>query len=166
MKHKIVYNACYGGFGLSPLATKMYYEKKYPEVKLYFYIREDDYSEHVGTFRKIDDSKLKEYKEKDFSITILVKDFGETFRANEWERRSEMDNKFHEAHLYNANMEERLKRHDPVLVEIVETLGDDASGSCARLRVKEIEGTIYRIDEYDGYESVIEGYSDWISVND
>lgn len=165
MKHKIVYNACYGGFGLSPLATKMYYEKKHPEIKLYFYIKED-YSEHIGTFRKIDDSKLKEYKEKDFSITILVEDFGETFRANEWERCSEMDNKFHDAHLYNSNIEESLKRHDPVLVEIVETLGDDASGSCARLRVKEIEGTVYRIDEYDGYESVIEGYSDWISVND
>ena len=165
MKHKVVYNACYGGFGLSPLATKMYYEKKHPEIKLYFYIRED-YLEHIGTFRKIDDSKLKEYKEKDFSITILVEDFGETFRANEWERCSEMDNKFHDAHLYNSNIEESLKRHDPVLVEIVETLGDDASGSCARLRVKEIEGTVYRIDEYDGYESVVEGYSDWISVND
>lgn len=166
MKHKVVYNACYGGFGLSPLATKMYYEKKHPEIKLYFYIREDyDYSNHIGTFRKIDVSELKEYKDRD--VTILINDLGETFKANAWERNSEMDNKFHDATLYNMKVEDdELKRHDPTLVEIVETLGDDASGSCARLRIKEIEGAVYRIDEYDGYESVIEGYSDWISVND
>ena len=49
-----------------------------------------------------------------------------------------------------------IDRTDPVLVEVVETLGDLASGSCALLRIANIpEGTLYRIDEYDGNESVM-----------
>jgi hypothetical protein len=47
-----------------------------------------------------------------------------------------------------------IERHDPILVAVVEQLGDDASGSCARLLVAEIESPIYKIDEYDGSESV------------
>lgn len=49
----------------------------------------------------------------------------------------------------------RIERDDPILVEVVEKLGDKASGSCAKLRVEDIpKGTLYRIDEYDGYESI------------
>lgn len=52
-------------------------------------------------------------------------------------------------------------RHHPILVQVVEELGDRASGSCADLRIAEVEG-LYRIDEYDGSESVVspDGY-DW-----
>lgn len=50
----------------------------------------------------------------------------------------------------------RGPRHDDVLVQVVEELGESASGSCARLRIEEIEaGAMYRIDEYDGNESVM-----------
>jgi hypothetical protein len=50
---------------------------------------------------------------------------------------------------------EGVARHDPILAEIVERLGDQANGMCAKLRIKEIpSGTPYRIDEYDGSESV------------
>lgn len=51
-----------------------------------------------------------------------------------------------------------LSRHDPILVQVVEQLGSEkASGSCARLTVSDElpSGTRYRIDEYDGYESLI-----------
>jgi hypothetical protein len=44
-------------------------------------------------------------------------------------------------------------RHHPILVQVVEELGDKASGSCADLQIAEVEG-LYRIDEYDGAESV------------
>ena len=48
-----------------------------------------------------------------------------------------------------------IERTDPVLVQVVEELGELADGACARLRIKElVSGTLYRIDEYDGYESV------------
>lgn len=48
-----------------------------------------------------------------------------------------------------------LTRHDPVLIKVVETLGTDkASSDFAQLKIVKIEGYQYRIDEYDGYESV------------
>ena len=48
------------------------------------------------------------------------------------------------------------KRTDPKLISVIEELGDKASGSYAELRVVEIpeEATDWRIDEYDGTESV------------
>ena len=48
-----------------------------------------------------------------------------------------------------------LIRHDPILIQVIETLGEKANGGCADLRIEEIpSGTAYRIDEYDGIESV------------
>jgi len=49
-----------------------------------------------------------------------------------------------------------LLRHDPLLVRMVETLGEKANGDHAKLYVREIEQPLYRIDEYDGSESVEE----------
>ena len=50
-----------------------------------------------------------------------------------------------------------IPRHDPVLVEVVEKLGSKkASGDCAKLAITDISsGTMYRIDEYVGKESVM-----------
>ena len=59
-----------------------------------------------------------------------------------------------------------LPRHHPLLVKCVEELGDSADGFCSRLTVKEINGFQYRIDEYDGSESVIEPDEiEWTFVN-
>lgn len=58
-----------------------------------------------------------------------------------------------------------LNRHDPYLVQVVEELGDAASGFCGALRIEEIEGSLYRIDEYDGYESVeTPDAIDWVEI--
>lgn len=48
----------------------------------------------------------------------------------------------------------RLPRHDALLVECVEALGEAANGDYARLVVVTIKGTQYRITEYDGAEDV------------
>lgn len=45
-------------------------------------------------------------------------------------------------------------RHDPVLVQTVKELENEASGSCADLVIVTIQGNKYIIHEYDGYESV------------
>ena len=47
-----------------------------------------------------------------------------------------------------------IQRHDPVLVQIVEDLGDNVNSNHSDLCIAEIEGNKYRIDEYDGLESV------------
>jgi hypothetical protein len=45
-------------------------------------------------------------------------------------------------------------RHDPLLVSVIEALGRASSGKCADLQIETIRGDRYRIDEYDGNESV------------
>jgi len=47
-------------------------------------------------------------------------------------------------------------RHDSALVQAVEELGEDASGDMSDLRVYELSGDKYFIDEYDGSETVVE----------
>lgn len=55
-----------------------------------------------------------------------------------------------------------MKRNDPDLVQVVEELGEDASGSCAELAVVEIpEGVSWDIGEYDGLEWVAETHRTW-----
>lgn len=46
-----------------------------------------------------------------------------------------------------------LQRHDERLVSVVQALGSQANGWAADLRIAEVSGP-YRIDEYDGAESV------------
>lgn len=59
-------------------------------------------------------------------------------------------------HFTNMNHIYDIERTDPVLVQIVEQLGDKASGMCAKLRIEEVPtGSLYRIDEYDGNETVM-----------
>ena len=85
---KIVYNACYGGFGLSRKAINRYWEIQ-----------------------------------------------GEPCPKN-W---------------YDSDM----NRTDPILVQVVEELGKKASGFAADLVIEELpKGTLYRINECDGYESI------------
>ena len=59
-----------------------------------------------------------------------------------------------------------LPRHDPVLIQAIEEVGlDKASGNCAKIRLETLsEGDRYRIEEYDGNETVITDYSDmgWV----
>lgn len=52
---------------------------------------------------------------------------------------------------------DNVDRTDPRLIEVVETLGDEASGRAARLRIVNIpnDSTDWELDEYDGAESVI-----------
>lgn len=51
---------------------------------------------------------------------------------------------------------DEIQRHDPDLVRCVETLGYMAGASCSNLKVRELKGNRYRIDDYDGYEEVYE----------
>ncbi len=100
---KIVYNACYGGFGLSDEAVEMYLTLK------------------------------------GFKYTRTKDRWGSDFSVEGWENFYYRD----------------IERDDPILVQVVETLGDKADGSSAKLVIEDLpKGTLYRITEYDGYESI------------
>ena len=123
---KVVYNACYGGFGLSEEAIKLCAELA--GIEIY------PVNDRWITFQFTEEPNGRSAEEM---FNQGVKDFSE----------------------------DSIERHDPILVQVVETLGDAASDSCARLRIAEISGRQYRISEYDGRESVIEPEDqDWVVV--
>src|SRR6478609_182467 len=77
-----------------------------------------------------------------------------------YEKPLDPDDKFDAIHIeYNGGKRpwyghmSGMKRDDPLLVEVVETLGGEADGEYAHLKVVEIpDGVDYEIDEYDGSE--------------
>ena len=55
-----------------------------------------------------------------------------------------------------------IKRDDPVLVQVVEELGEEANGDFAYLKVVEIPDDVdWIIEEYDGCEQVAEKHRTW-----
>ena len=59
-----------------------------------------------------------------------------------------------------------LPRHHPVLVKVVEEMGNEISGLGSDLYVETIKGHEYRIKEYDGSETVVVlGQSNYIKVD-
>lgn len=138
---KILINVCYGGFGFSEEAAKLYL-KKYKDKYL-----NDDW-EIVATGR--DNSIFR-------TLFLVKKEFCEP----------DMDN----TKLYSLETAKSAIsfssisyadgfRTDPLAIEVFEELGSEkTSGSCAKLQMEEIApGTLYRIDEYDGNEFI--EYSD------
>lgn len=55
-----------------------------------------------------------------------------------------------------------IERTDPILIEVVEELGEAADGRCAKLRLVEIPDDVkWYIHDYDGIESVYEKHRIW-----
>jgi hypothetical protein len=62
----------------------------------------------------------------------------------------------------NSFCEWNIKRNDPVLVEVVEQLGDLANTRHTRLKVVEVPDDVeWYIHDYDGIESVYEKHRIW-----
>lgn len=56
----------------------------------------------------------------------------------------------------------QIKRNNPILVEIVEQLGEAADGRFAELKVVEIPDDVeWGIEEYDGDEYIAEKHRTW-----
>lgn len=63
---------------------------------------------------------------------------------------------------YCEKFHENMKRDDPILIHVIETLGKDAAGFCATPSIVEIpDGIEWQIEEYDGSEWVAERHRVW-----
>jgi hypothetical protein len=126
---KIVYNACYGGFGLSHEAMM-----RYAEIKgITLYSEEDSMFTH---YYLCPPEEFKRLQDEDAANPVSV---GRYDRSNA---------------MYFSYSD--IERTDPALVQVVEELSDYANTPYCKLRIKEVPtGTLYRIDEYDGFESVM-----------
>lgn len=139
---KIVYNACYGGFGLSEKAVLRYCEIKgmqcYPEKQ----------NSLVTTYWTVPATER--------TGILSADDFG----IASIEDRQASNARYRELTLYPSS----IARGDPALVQVIEELGDAANGPFSALRIEAVPaGERYRIDEYDGNESVmtVDDY-DWL----
>lgn len=135
---KVILNKCYGGFSVSHEGYMLYAKKN--GLKIYAYDRR---LTNPCTYRRIKTC------EDNFGITYFLRDYGET-----------VDEK-------NINWDDMIYlstdfREDNSLVEVVEELGEKASGKFGRLVVVEIpDGMDYVIDDYDGFETLHENVRVW-----
>lgn len=55
-----------------------------------------------------------------------------------------------------------IERNDPILIQVIETLGDEANGRFAKLDIIDIPDDVeWEISEYDGMERVDEVHRSW-----
>lgn len=88
--------------------------------------------------------------------------------VGEWSDEEMQTGGFRDERLYldSYTNNQKLPRHDPLLVQVVEELGKKANGRYAELVVKKIPGTLYRVCEYDGQEWVETPEKlDWIDAS-
>ena len=136
---KVILNKCYGGFGVSEKAYELYAKKKGIEIFVYKLECTND----KPIYRKTDMGSSI------FTITF-TKDFGDY------------------VDLYDDNSEKYIlelcsnHREDPVLIEVVEELGDRANSPFSKLVVVDIpDGMEYEIDDYDGVETLHQKVEKW-----
>jgi len=157
MNRKVVYNSCYGGFCLSPIAIKNIYERKHPLEKIYFYVQTgfgNERKDKMDVYEKVDDpEKLVDYNKNKDRIYCVYKDFGEQVKIPRSKRYLiNEDTIFYQSCIYSHW---ELERHDPDLVAAIEELGSErASGTCSKLEIENIGDSLYHILDHDGRERV------------
>lgn len=136
VKMKLVINRCYGGFSLSLLAQKRYCELIGKEAHFYRAVGSNS-GVKVGV------------EEQSLFIRCVHRDYGE---------RVDLDTLPDDAFFDYR----KLDRDNPILIRVVEELGEKANGNCAQLKIIEIpDGVEWQIEEYDGLEWVAEKHRTW-----
>lgn len=107
------------------------------------------YGELSGTpiYHYLCDSSTEELKRSD----------EESFMSSAYFTKPDLKKWEVESNVYPRN----FKRNDPILVQVVEELGEEANGKFAELKVVEIPDVAWEIAEYDGNESVEEIHRSW-----
>lgn len=136
---KVILNKCFGGFDVSKEAYMLYAKKK----GLTLYLYESEFINRKFIYKKVNDdnSIFRHY---------FIKDMGDNV---------EISNEDYEKYCLYLKDE---YREDPILIEVVEELGEKASGRFGNLKVVEIPDDLeYVIDEYDGIETLHQKVEEW-----
>jgi hypothetical protein len=138
---QIVINKCYGGFGLSPAAILRLHELNCAGIKktpISEWFKDSDSNTVFGWTQSLNAWRtfLKDGKPDTF-LTIFTSD--EQFVLSE-----------------------QVDRDDPLLVRVIQELGDEANGYGANLKIVDIpDGVKWYIEEYDGKEHIAEVHQKW-----
>ena len=128
---KIMYNDCYGGFGISGFA-KIEYAKRVLHKP--FKVYGSEYSD-----KELTEAEIAELSEKPNKYPIhIIKNDGKEFRFPNW-------------------YWDQSSRRDPIVLSLLEEYGSEKiSSSCSKIAIEEIdEDDCYQIiDLCDGVESV------------
>ena len=142
---KIVINECYGGFGLSKEACQRYFDLKGQQV----WIEVDKKFSALDMFTVwlVSPEKRLEIKE------------GEAYYKMSRDERTDYNWKYSQQIWYQGD---NLTRNDPILVQVVEEMGDKAWGRHAKLVIVEIPDDVHwTVEEHDGVEWVAEKHRTW-----
>lgn len=134
---KLVINRCYGGFGLSLLAIQRYCELIGKEAHFY---QQEGWE---------DLAKKTDVENGGLMVHCVHYDYGDTVDIN-----AVPDDAF-----FDKNI---IPRNDPILIQVVEELGDKANRFSSKLKVVEIPDDVeWEIKEYDGAEWISEKHRVW-----
>lgn len=135
---KVVINGCFGGFGLSPKAVKLYAEKKGMAIYTVKNIIKND--------RLTNKYKYVDWDSDDIFINYITKELNDDGTMKDG------------SYFYDGDLE----RTDKTLIEVVEELGAEANGWAAKLKIVEIPDDVdWYIHDYDGLESIYEKHRSW-----
>lgn len=89
----------------------------------------------------------------------------ESRKTDKWAKFSTIEDLMGGALMYDFQ-EDGMRRHDPDLIRVIEALGKKAGSKYSDLKIAEISGRAYRIDEYDGWETISEPDDyNWIIID-
>jgi len=150
---KVVINDCFGGFGLSHKAVMRYAELK--GIKLYPWV--DDISKQVYGDRASIDSPERDVM---INYTTVPQDEYERI-AEEEDRKPISPSRYEKSNaLYFSDRD--IERNDPLLIQVIKELKQEANGYCAKLKIVEIPDDVeWEIEEYDGWEHIAEKHRTW-----
>lgn len=141
---KVVINKCYGGFGLSPKAILRLYELGCSTIEctpIKEYFGKDMYSTDSLGYEpalKVWRTYLKTGEKTSGFLTVFSPD----------EKYVLYDKSVH--------------RDDPLLIQVINELGDEANSDYSNLHIVDIPDDIkWNINDYDGHEHVEEVHRTW-----
>ena len=143
---KIVINACHGGFGLSEKAVVRYNELKGRDLWI---IHDERFNWPTYSF-------VPPEQRVDYNGDIFI-------TPKEWYTWSpEEKRNWNKSYREQTFSDYDLERNDPILIQVIEEMGEEANSRRSELKIVEIPDDVeWQIDEYDGLEWVAEKHRTW-----